>query len=252
MQLPAIMPMRLSRRRDPFNDADWLFELKHDGFRALAYVYSDRCEFVSRNGNVFKQFGVLAGEIHTGLRNKPAILDGELVCLDSKGRSLFKDLLFHRMEPRFFAFDLPWCNGRDLRHLPLTERKQRLRKLIPDGSARLLYCDHVEENGRGLFELACQHDLEGIVAKWKHGRYTSLDADSTWVKIRNRNYSQMMGRDELFDRRLSCRSETASDGWAGCVLACHMADVFYDPAEISRKRNFPPMSVALRLVIPLT
>jgi bifunctional non-homologous end joining protein LigD len=109
--LPSISPMRFSRRRDPFSHPDWLYEIKHDGFRALAYVHRERCELVSRNGNVFKRFDALAGEIHAAARIKPVILDGEIVCLDSDGRSLFNELLFHRMEPRFVAFDIPGATG---------------------------------------------------------------------------------------------------------------------------------------------
>jgi ATP-dependent DNA ligase len=67
-------------------------------------------------------------------------------------------------------------------------------------SSRLLYLDHLERNGSGLFAKACEFDLEGIVAKWKDGSYTADNRRSSWVKIKNPQYSQLEGREELFDR----------------------------------------------------
>ena len=84
--------------------------------------------------------------------------------LDRHGKTQFRDLLFRRGEPRFYTFDLLWCDSEDLRNLPLVERKLRLRSVVPEPRERLLYCDHVEADGEGLFQLACEHDLEGIVA----------------------------------------------------------------------------------------
>ena len=129
------------------------------------------------------------------------MIDGEVVCLDQLGRSQFKELLFRRGEPFFYAFDLLWLNGKDLRGLPLLERKARLRKLFGRCRSHILYLDHLERNGSGLFRQACRHDLEGIVAKWKDGCYIAENKRSTWVKIKNPKYSQAEGRKELFERR---------------------------------------------------
>lgn len=100
-----------------------------------------------------------------------AVLDGEIVCLDGDGKPQFRDLLFRRGAPRFIGFDLLWFDGIDFRYLSLSERKLELRRIIPEGSDQLLYCDHVEFDGEGLFRLACENDLEGIVAKKKHAPY---------------------------------------------------------------------------------
>lgn len=105
-------------------------------------------------------------------RGPSAVLDGEIVCLDGDGKPNFRDLLFRRGEPRFIAFDILWNDGEDLRRLPLIERKRRLRGMVPIGSDRLLYRDHIEGDGLGLFRLACEHDLEGIVAKRKLDPYS--------------------------------------------------------------------------------
>jgi bifunctional non-homologous end joining protein LigD len=129
------------------------------------------------------------------------VVDGEIVCLDASGRSQFHELMYRRGSPFFYAFDLLWLNGKELRGLPLVDRKTRLRKLIGRRSgSRLLYLDHVEENGCGLFQKACEWDLEGVVAKWKQGQYIADNRRSSWVKIKNPRYSQLQGREDLFER----------------------------------------------------
>ena len=89
-------------------------------------------------------------------------------------------------------------NGKDLHSLPLIARKKQLRKLIPNHLSSLLYVDHIEARGEDLFRLACREDLEGVVAKRKDGTY-GLRGD--WVKIKNSAYSQIVGRNELFEKR---------------------------------------------------
>ena len=218
--LSSIEPLRLARLPKPFDDPDWLFEIKHDGFRALAFCDRGRPRLVSRNGNVFKSFASLADNLGATLKRKQAVIDGEIVCLDSKGCSQFNELLYRRGEPYFYAFDLVWCEGHDLRRVPLHERKAELRSLIPPGS-RLLYCDHIEQHGCDLHSLACRHDLEGIVAKHKSGLYLCKDS-LTWFKIRNRNYSQIGGREERFER-LERPHEPEQAGWASCAIAAAAA-----------------------------
>ena len=120
---------QLSLLRTPFNDPDFIFELKVDGFRALAYIDDGVCELVSRRRNPYKSFRELANSLRQ-LKVKSAIIDGELACLDSEGRSIFNELLFRRGCPIFYAFDLLYLNGRDLRQLPLIERKEKLRQII--------------------------------------------------------------------------------------------------------------------------
>jgi ATP-dependent DNA ligase len=219
--LPQFQPMPLGRIRDPFSHPEWIFEIKWDGFRALLHSDKHGVRLVSRNGNVFKSFPGLRESLARDLKGRRCVLDGEIVCLDSQGKSQFRDLLFRRGEPRFYAFDLLWCEGEDLRHLPLFERKSRLRSVMPRGSERLLYCDHVEGDGEGLFRLACEHDLEGVVAKHKYSAYLT-DANPTWFKIRNRSYSQWVGREELFEREREVSPDL--QGWDACAIACAAAE----------------------------
>ncbi|MFY9531971.1 MAG: hypothetical protein WBC04_15225 [Candidatus Acidiferrales bacterium] len=188
--------MKLSLRSAPFDHPDWIFELKRDGFRSLAYIADGKCQLVSRRRSFYKRFGSLR-EAMAGLNVKSAILDGEIVCLDSEGRSLFYELLFKRGVPIFYAFDLLWLNGEDLRQLPLTERKQRLRQLIRTTKrSRVLYADHIEGRGVDFFRTVCEQNLEGIVAKRKDSVYSSA---GYWLKVKNPLYSQAEGRRELFE-----------------------------------------------------
>src|SRR5690242_12027701 len=109
--------MRLSRRLEPFDHDDWVFELKLDGFRALAYLENGTARLVSRNGNVFASFRDLAAQVAVNFRGDDAILDGEIVCLDENGCPQFEDLMFRRGELFFVAFDALQINGEDLRTL---------------------------------------------------------------------------------------------------------------------------------------
>jgi bifunctional non-homologous end joining protein LigD len=150
------------------------------------------------------------------------VLDGEIVCVDKRGRPQFNDLLFHRGEPRFFAFDLLMTDGHDLRTEKLTDRKQELRRLMSKVPAsRMHYVDHVHEHGTALFERVCRLDLEGIVAKHALAPYVTDLQKTTWVKIKNRSYSQMAGREELFNRE---RHREPVAGWHSCELACAEAE----------------------------
>jgi bifunctional non-homologous end joining protein LigD len=126
-----------------------------------------------------------------------AILDGEICCLDASGRSIFNDLTVGRKSPCFIAFDLLWLNGKDLRSLPLIERKKRLAAIVLDAPAFLLYVDHVEARGKDLFAAICAQDLEGIVAKPKNSTYDAVR--TKWFKIKNPKYSQREGRREMFN-----------------------------------------------------
>jgi bifunctional non-homologous end joining protein LigD len=193
--------MRLARLAEPFDDRDWIFEIKHDGYRCVAYVSAGACDLISRNGNTFKRWPELCRKLAHTLKGHDAILDGELVCLAPDGRSLFAPLLFGQRIPCLFAFDLLWVDGDDLRDLPLLERKRRLRKLIPQRQrSRLQYLEHVARRGRDLFAAACARDLEGIVAKWARAKYTP-GKRTTWAKVKNPEYSHMRDRGELMDQK---------------------------------------------------
>ena len=161
--LPVFQPLPLDRSRSAFSHPDWLFEVKWDGFRALVYIDDGDCKLVSRNGNQFKSFAVLNASLLAELSVRSAVLDGEIVCLDRRGRPQFKDLLFRRGQPCYFAFDLLMLDGKDQCNERLIDRKQELRRLltrVPTTSA-LKYVDHVDGSGTALFQRICRMDLEG-------------------------------------------------------------------------------------------
>jgi bifunctional non-homologous end joining protein LigD len=185
---------------EPFDHPDWLFETKYDGFRALAYVCAGDVELVSRTGQVYRQFAPLCESLAGELAGSRAVLDGEIVCLDATGRSVFDALMHRRSQPCFVAFDVLWHAGTDVRALPLWKRKQILRVLVPRGSGALLCADSVARRGTALYRIACEQDLEGIVAKWRRGAY-SAEPPASWLTIRNPNYTQAVGRPEQFERR---------------------------------------------------
>ena len=128
------------------------------------------------------------------------MLDGEIVCLGADGKSQFYNLLFRREWPYFMAFDLLWLDGADLRGLKQKERKQMLARIMPTVESRVRFVEHVPARGVDFFAAACRHDLEGIVAKWKDGTYQSGPRTS-WLKIRNPEYSQWENRRDLFEAR---------------------------------------------------
>ena len=113
--LTVCQPLPLIAKPRPFDGAEWLFELKYDGFRALAYLEHGRCRLVSRNGHAFSCFDSLSASLAQIPHEGGVILDGEITCVDAKGRPRFNDLLFRRREPCFFAFDLLYLNGNNCR-----------------------------------------------------------------------------------------------------------------------------------------
>jgi ATP-dependent DNA ligase len=141
--LPSIIPAKLARSLEPFDDPAWLFELKHDGFRSLAYIEDGKCRLVSRHRNVYKSFETLRDAL-AALRVESAILDGEIVCLDENGCSQFKELLYRRGRAVFFAFDMVWLDGEDLRQIAWIERKKKLKNLIKGSDcSEILYAQPV-------------------------------------------------------------------------------------------------------------
>jgi bifunctional non-homologous end joining protein LigD len=197
-------PIRLGHTSLPFDHEDWLFELKYDGFRALSVIDNGQCRFFSRNLNPLRGLDALADALVKEVKVDRAILDGELAVVDQDGRSIFKSMIFDRRKARYFAFDITSLYGHDLTGLPLLKRKEKLRQIVPQRSAHLLYVDHVIKTGKMLFDWACAWNLEGIVAKKANSRYVVRPNDKRsrdWLKIKNPTYSPKEGRGELFEKK---------------------------------------------------
>jgi bifunctional non-homologous end joining protein LigD len=99
-------PMPLLKRPLPFDDPAWIFELKYDGFRALAAIEHGRAQLLSRNGHPFASFADLGKQIAAALPNARAVIDGEICSLDRRGRPQFKNLMFHRGNRRAFSHSI--------------------------------------------------------------------------------------------------------------------------------------------------
>jgi ATP-dependent DNA ligase len=196
MALPRVQPIRPTWRKDAFDDPTWLFDVKYDGFRCLCYVEQGRCRLISRNGNTFDRFDVLADQVASLLDVDDAVLDGEIMVTDETGRPQFYELLRGRQGPVYVAFDIVWLNGVDLRPLPLSERRRVLQGILPKASPIVSEALSVEGRGCELFESICSNDLEGIVAKRMADPYGPR---VRWLKIKNRSYTQAEGRGDLFN-----------------------------------------------------
>ena len=135
MTLPRVQPIAPTRRKEPFDHPDWLFDFKYDGFRALSYLEHRSCRLISRNGNDPSRFAGLSEQLAVGLDVNNAILDGEVIATDDSGRPQFYDLLRRTRGVAYVAFDILWLDGTDQRTLPLSERRARLRSILPTDSA---------------------------------------------------------------------------------------------------------------------
>jgi len=195
--LPRVQPIIPTRRKEPFDHPEWLFDFKYDGFRALCYIEQGRCRVISRNGNVLSRFEALGDQVSRLLDVDEAVIDGEVIVADETGRPQFYELLRVPRSASYVAFDILWLNGTDLRALPLTERRKSLQGIVSKGSPIVSEALSVAGRGRELFELMRTNDLEGIVAKRLADPY---DTRVRWLKIKNPDYSQKEGRAELFNR----------------------------------------------------
>jgi bifunctional non-homologous end joining protein LigD len=185
--LPDVQSVPLTPWGEPFDGPDWMFEPNYDGFRALLYVTRSSCELRARRDAHYEAFQELRDRVARVVAGREAILDGEIVSLDAKGKPVFRELLKGGGYLAFAASDLVWLDGTDLRALPLVERKRRLADLLPADTGPLYKVFSLEEHGRALFQAARRMDLEGIIAKRCQDPY---EEDTLWYRIRNPSYRQ--------------------------------------------------------------
>jgi bifunctional non-homologous end joining protein LigD len=189
-------PMLATLVDRPFSDPEWLFEIKWDGVRALAWVKDGKLELRSRTGRVITSQYPELRLLPERVRVRQAILDGEIVVLDTGGRSDFERMQSRMNVSRpsntqletapvtYYLFDLVYCDGYDLRSVALEDRKRLLRHLL-DPRDPFRYSDHQVEHGRELFELAREQGLEGIVGKHARSPYVSRRSPY-WMKFKVR------------------------------------------------------------------
>jgi len=192
----AVYPMLATSIEKAFDNPDWLFEIKWDGYRAIAFIDNGKVRLVSRNQNdLTAQFPELA-ELPKFVKARRAILDGEIVALDDQGRPSFS-LMQQRTGFRpgkgrttrrdgvtitYYAFDLIYQDDFDLHRVTLEERKRLLEQYITSDNL-VRFSDHYPEKGLALFEAAAQKGLEGIVAKKRTSCYEETRSRD-WLKIK--------------------------------------------------------------------
>ncbi len=192
----TIHPMLATSVNEPFDGLDWLFEIKWDGYRGIAFIENGKLRLVSRNQNELTQRFPELKDMPKCVHAKTAILDGEVVALDDEGRASFS-LMQQRTGFRpggkraatkadgpvlYYAFDLLYLDGYDWRKVPLEERKKKLASLLVTGDS-VRYSDHYENQGKALFEMARAKGLEGILAKKRDSIYQERRS-TEWLKIK--------------------------------------------------------------------
>jgi len=183
---------------EPFDGADWLFEIKWDGYRAIAFIENGKSRLVSRNQNDLTPRYPELKDMARLIKAKTAILDGEVVALDAEGKASFS-LMQQRTGFRpggrqaaadadvpvlYYAFDLLYLDGYDWRRMPLEERKRKLASVVTTSDG-VRYSDHYKEHGKSLFDIAGNKGLEGIVAKRRASCYEERRTRE-WLKIKIR------------------------------------------------------------------
>lgn len=190
----GIIPMLATLTDEPFDDKDWLYEIKYDGYRAVAYLDGDEVNIMSRKNLSFnKKFYPVVEALQE--LNMQAVFDGEIVALTEEGKSEFQLLQNWQKngegELVYYVFDILWLNGYNLMDLPLLERKNILQQVLPE-HPMIRYSDHVVEAGTQFFEAATSQGLEGIIAKAAESPYTPTIRTKQWLKIKSNQRQEVV------------------------------------------------------------
>ena len=168
---------------------EWIFEMKYDGYRILAYVEGNSVRLVSRNGKDYtKRFFAVSNSLIEFAKRKAMVLDGEMTVIDETGKTDFQALQNYMKNPEgqkltFIVFDLLALDGEDFRNKPLIKRKEILEELMKDAPANLYYSRHVRGNGKECFIAACEAGMEGIVGKKADSVYSG-SRNGDWIKLK--------------------------------------------------------------------
>ena len=180
-----LQPMLATLTDAPFDDKGWIFEDKYDGFRMVAVTNGGKVTLYSRNGKIISQNYSEVAKALEDLEGD-AVIDGELVVLDTNGVShfqLLQNALRSKAKLQYCAFDLMFLDGEDLRGLSLTERKKRLKSILPKHKL-IAFSRHRPGSGTKFFEEAERKGLEGIMAKRADSKYLSGARTNSWLKIK--------------------------------------------------------------------
>ena len=170
-------------------DGDWLYEVKYDGYRILAYLEGNNVRLITRNGNDYtRQFRDIAYSLIDWAAGRAMVLDGEMVITDMEGKPDFQALQNYMRNPggknlTYIVFDLLALDGEDLRGRRLIDRKEILEALMKGSPENLHYSKHIRGNGKASFLAACEANLEGIVGKRADSVYSGTRSGD-WVKLK--------------------------------------------------------------------
>ncbi len=191
----AVHPMLATPVDKPFDDPEWLFEIKWDGYRAISFLNDGKVRMVSRNQNDLTGEFPELHELSKSIQAKNTVLDGEIVVLDDQGRPSFSMMqqrtgirkggkragASRDLPVQYYVFDLIYLDGYDLRRVALEQRKQTLSQIVVP-NALVRYSDHFPQ-GLALFDLAKQKGLEGILAKKRDSHYEERRSQE-WLKVK--------------------------------------------------------------------
>lgn len=186
-KVPAnIKPMKATLVDEPFDEPGWLFEVKWDGYRAIANIQKDEVALISRNNLPFEKYYPINDALKKWGMN--AVLDGELLVLNEKGVSDFGAMQNWRSEADgnlvFYIFDILWYEGKNLMGLPLIERQAILKEILPTDNDHIRQSKVFDANGIDFFAAAERMGLEGIIAKKADSAYTSDLRSKEWLKVK--------------------------------------------------------------------
>jgi bifunctional non-homologous end joining protein LigD len=183
----GMKPMLATLVDKPFDDPDWLYEVKWDGYRALAFVNKGRVDLLSRNNKSFNEKFYPITQVLEEWK-MDAVLDGEILVINEKGISNFGHLQNWRSEADgelvFYVFDLLWYDGKSLINLPLKERYSVLKEILPTDDDRIRLSKVFNANGTEFFKAAERMGLEGIIAKRAESTYSPNNRSREWLKIK--------------------------------------------------------------------
>ena len=248
----------------PFDDAEWIFEMKWDGYRAIAEKRGEGISLYSRNGLSFKSaFPIVVDQLKKLKVN--AVLDGEIIVLDEEGLPNFQYLQSYaenQQRPiQYQVFDLIELDGKDVTKLPLVDRKELLKKLLPENEV-IRYSDHVIKNGKDFFELTGQKDLEGIMAKKADSLYYPGKRTKDWLKIKHHKsmeaiivgYTEPTGSRKYFGALVLAsykRDKLIYIGHTGTGFNESLLKEIYDLLQ-PLKQNDPPFKEKIKTNTPVT
>lgn len=189
----TLKPMLASPGAEVFNSSEWIYELKYDGYRAIAHLNKGTISLHSRNGiNFNDKFSPIVEELQE--IEHDAILDGEIVYINKNGIPQFQELQNYpetklKGTLQYMVFDLLYLNGHNTMDLPLTDRKILLKDLL-NNTGKVLYSEHIEGMGKTLFDRAVELGMEGIIAKKAQSTYHLAYRTEDWLKLKTTNTSE--------------------------------------------------------------